>query len=201
MWCVIVAGSLLLYLRASQILTVGLAATAVAWAILSTTSAEDIESFVQQDSVATGLMNRVSSADAFSDRISYMANNFISGVTGHTLGEGMGLGQPGGHYAAYGVMHNAGSESEWGRIAFEVGPAGLLGVLAIRMGAILICWRALRVSKVASQRVVIATALPFFLVMSTGKMAFNHVGNSFAWAVMALALAAAMAIQPQRTAS
>jgi hypothetical protein len=40
------------------------------------------------------------------------------------------------------------------------------------------------------RRLVLATCLPFFGIMSLGTMAFNHTGSSAAWAVMALTLSA-----------
>jgi hypothetical protein len=88
------------------------------------------------------------------------------------------------------VQRDAGYESEWGRIAYEIGPAGLLGVLLLRFVTGMTCWNALRNATSDHRRLVLATALPFFGIMSLGWMAFNHVGNAAAWTVITLALAA-----------
>jgi hypothetical protein len=197
-WVAVLLGSLLLYMRVSRAITFLLGGFAVIWLLLSAAPSEDIEAIVEQDSLATGLLTRLSSGDVFTDRISYMVDNLLYGLFRHPFGEGLGLGQPGGHYAATGISTGLGGyESEWGRIAFEVGAAGLIGVISIRLMAIFICWRSLRTAGDKGQRLVLATALPFFALMSTGKMAFNHVGNAFAWAVMAVALGAALAGKPE----
>jgi hypothetical protein len=197
-WCITVSGGLLLYLRASQILTGGLAVLAVGLALYTADPTEDWEALTKQDSLAVGLVGRTTEEGAFSDRIAFVVNNFVSGILNHPLGEGLGLGQPGGNYWKYGERTGqVGYESEWGRIAFEVGPLGLIGVLGIRLGAGLICWRGLRNTNDQYRRLVIATALPFFGVMALAKMAFNHVGNSFAWLVIALALAAVPTHEPK----
>jgi hypothetical protein len=115
------------------------------------------------------------------------------GISEYPFGEGLGLGQPGGMYASYSVRASGGTEFEWGRIAFEVGVAGLLGALVIRAITALMCWRSLSASHEAPRRLVIAAALPFFAMMALGNMGFNHTGNSAAWAVMTTALGAVAA--------
>jgi hypothetical protein len=194
LWGITVAGGLVLYLRASQLFAAGLAILAVSMFVFSGDTSEDFEAFTQQDTLAKGIIGRVTEQGAFSDRASYIWDNLTMGVLNHPIGEGLGLGQPGGRYFASGSLKGAGYESEWGRIAFEVGPFGLLGVLAIRLAAGLVCWRTLRTTKDRQRRLVIATALPFFGAMCLAKMAFNHVGSTFAWFVITLALAAVMPI-------
>jgi hypothetical protein len=196
-WCITVAGSLLLYLRASQVLVAGLAVVAVVSALLTSRASEDLDVLNEQPSLASGLIHRIGSSDSFAERGHYVIENLIQGVVNHPFGEGLGVGQPGGMYASYGIRSSLGYESEWGRIAYEIGPAGLLGVLLMRFVAGLICWRALLQTTDVHRRLVLATAIAFFGIMSLGWMAFNHVGNSAAWAVLALALAAVPRQQQQ----
>jgi hypothetical protein len=194
-WGVTVAGGLFLYLRANQLLILGLAVFAVGAALGSANAFEDMDVLGKQDSVTTGMIYRMQHADSFSDRAAFVVTNLAFGLTNHPLGEGLGVGQPGGHYAVFGERNVQSYESEWGRIAYEVGPPGLIGVLIIRLIAGLICWRALLQTTDNHRRLVLATALPFFGTMSLGWMAFNHVGSSAAWVVMAFALAA---VRPDR---
>lgn len=194
-WAVTVMGGLLLYLRASNVLLLGLAVVALFAAFLGANPVEDLDMISSSDSLAHGLVDRIGNSDSFASRVGFVVDNFIAGITNYPFGAGIGVGQPGGAYASSGRRDIANIESEWGRVAFEVGIFGLLGVLLVRFQVGLICWRALRKTTDVHRRLILATALPFFGIMSLGWMAFNHVGSSAAWAVLTFALAAVPATE------
>jgi hypothetical protein len=199
-WAITIAGTLMLYLRASTVLISGLVLAMFISTVLETDTVADLDELTQSQTLAKGIIHRTQEENFFVNRVTYVVNNLFYGLVNHPLGEGLGVGQAGGNYAAKGDKSGAGYESEWARIAFEVGPVGLLGVLGIRFTAALLCWRALLQSSNPHRRLVLAAALSFFGVLSLGWMAFNHVGNAAAWSVMALALAATSApIQVRRS--
>jgi hypothetical protein len=190
-WGVVVGGGTLLFLNANQIVVVGLSFVAVLMALATTSHTEQIDTLVKHDSLATGLVYRIqTSNDSLVFRLQYMMMDLSTGLTKYPVGEGIGLGQQGAAYVSYGTRSSEAIESEWGRIAYEVGAAGLIGVLLVRFVPILICWRALLQTTEIHRRLILATALPFFGIMCVSNIAFNHVGSSAAWVVMALALAA-----------
>ncbi len=189
-WAIVAAGALMLNLRANLMVTVGLAGAGMAAILLFVNPGESLESLAGKDSIATGVMHRFRHSDKAGDRITTLVTDVLYGVASHPLGEGLGLGQPGGFYAS-GLKMPGTIESEWGRIAYEVGPLGLIGVLIPRLVAGLILWRGLQGTTDRYRRLVLATALPFLAVNAIGSMAFNHVGNSAAWAVAALSFGAA----------
>jgi hypothetical protein len=189
-WGVCVVGAFALFWGMSRALIACIGVATVVVAVGLASPKEQLEATSGPDSITVGMMNRIRHSDTFSERLSMVLDELWLGVSQYTLGEGLGLGQPGGMYASYGARVNGGTEFEWGRIAFEVGVAGLLGALLIRIVPGVICWRTLLVARDPVQRAIIATALPFFGIMALGNMAFNHTGNSAAWAVMTFALAA-----------
>ena len=184
-WGATIIGGCFLYFRPKQILTVLFAMLLISPFIVGG-SEDDEDQPAQSDSLTSGLAHRLEHADTFFDRATYMAQNLVQGVSKHPLGEGLGAGQPGGAYAAGKELR--GNESEWGRIAFEVGPLGLAAVLFIRFATFRRCWQQLRLTTDDQTRLVLATSLPYFGLISLGWMAFNHTGNSFAWSVACLCL-------------
>jgi hypothetical protein len=190
-WGVSLFGGCLLYFRPKQILGVLLAILLISPFMWGEGSEEGDDVTAQTDSITSGLAYRLENADSFLDRAFYMLMNLNRGISNNVFGEGLGTGQAGSRFYATGTTGSSKSESEWGRIAFEVGSIGLLGVLVIRFVTCRRCWKALLSAKDDRTRLVMATSLPFFGILSLGWMAFNHTGNSFAWAVIAFALAAA----------
>lgn len=198
-WTVTAVGGFFLYYGMQDSLVRVFAVAAILWALFATNSVGEMDNMSgSKDSIVSGIAHRMENADSFGDRLSYVINNLIYGLTNHVLGEGLGLGQPGGQYAATGEMKNPGYESEWGRIAFEIGPLGLLGVLIIRFASLRRLWKEQVRCKDPQKRLILSTALPFFGIMSLGWMAFNHVGNSAAWAIFALALGMAENVPSNR---
>ena len=187
-WGITTAGGWLLYARANQALAAVLGVLVLVASFGLANPAEQLEAKAGGNSLAAGMLNRIRSSDTFADRLDGVLNEIVIGVTAYPMGEGLGLGQPGGMYASYNIRASGGTEFEWGRIAFEVGIAGLIGALLIRFVAGLMCWNALRATSDPVRRLVLATVLPFFGIMALGLMAFNHTGNSAAWAVMTFAL-------------
>lgn len=190
-WGVTAIGGWFLNARANQsvVAVMGVVVAVMAFGVSNPT--EQLEQMMGKESLAYGMMNRIRSSDSFADRLEQVLRDTVFGATEYPLGEGLGLGQPGGMYAAYGFRGGlGGKEFEWGRIAFECGIVGLAGVLVIRIVAAAKCWNALKTTTDVSRRAVLATALPFFGIMALGNMAFNHTGNSAAWLVMTFALAA-----------
>jgi hypothetical protein len=190
-WGICSLGGCLLYFRPKQIV-VFVVLVLVCYALFANSADDQIESFSQSESVFGGLAHRIENADSFTERAAYVLMNLSLGVTKHPLGEGLGAGQPGGAYAAEKSMSMSeiGYESEWGRIAFEIGAIGLAAILFIRFHTLRQCWQRLSIPANDETRCVLAASLPFFAITSLGWMVFNHTGNSFAWAVMSLTLAA-----------
>ncbi|HEX9852253.1 MAG TPA: hypothetical protein VGA68_04530, partial [Woeseiaceae bacterium] len=188
-WSVSIIGGCLLYFRPKQILAFLFALLVISPFLTSSGEQVSGDAVSRPDSLTSGLTYRLSQEDVFQDRAAYVLMNLILGVSNHPLGEGMGVGQPGGKYAASDQSFSY--ESEWGRIAFEIGPIGLAAVLFMRFATCQRCWRQLSVATDDRLRLVLATSLPYFGIMSLGWMAFNHTGNSFAWSVIALSLGAA----------
>jgi hypothetical protein len=190
-WGVTLIGGCLLYFRPKQIAAVVIALLLVSPFLSG--GEEDVNGDTprRSDSLTSGLVHRIENGDSVVERGTYMFNNFYWGMTRHPLGEGLGSGQPGGAHAAGKETQGLGYESEWGRIAFEVGPIGLTAVLLIRFATFRRCWHQFTRAADEQTRLVLATGLPFFGIMSLGWMAFNHTGNSFAWTVIALSLGAA----------
>lgn len=188
-WTVTTVGGFFLYYGMQDSLVRVFAIGAIVWALFATNSIGELDNMSgSKDSLVSGIAHRMENADSFGDRLTYVLNNLIYGLTNHVLGEGLGLGQPGGQYAATGEMKNPGYESELGRIAFEIGPLGLLGVLIVRFISLRRLWTEQVRCRDPQKRLALSTALPIFGIMSLGWMAFNHVGNSAAWAIFALAL-------------
>jgi hypothetical protein len=188
-WGVTIVGGCLLYFRPQQSLKVLLVLVLIS--PLLSSGEEDFGEAEpgHADSLTSGLVHRFQHGDTFIDRGSYMLQNLYLGVLNHPLGEGLGAGQPGARFGTQPVTRSY--ESEWGRIAFEIGPIGLATVLFIRFATWLRCVQQLFRSSDQSTRLVLAVTVPYFGIMSLGWMAFNHTGNSFAWSVVGLALGAA----------
>jgi hypothetical protein len=111
----------------------------------------------------------------------------VTGLRNHPLGEGLGTGQIGGHYAAEGRRSwGRGYESELGRLGFEVGILGWVGVLLWRVSALVIMWRGLKSAQDPQVRAFCAASIPLFAILACNYMGFNHTGSSFAWAIAAL---------------
>ncbi len=145
-----------------------------------------------EDSVEQATLRRFTERDSTSDRASYFLMNLRFGLFNHPFGEGLGRGQNGGNYAETGVASwGGGYETELGRIGFEVGPLGWVGVVSWRIVMIALLWRELRRAKEKQVRALLAATLPLFALLSINFMAFNHTGSSFAWAIAALALGVA----------
>jgi hypothetical protein len=197
LWGVTLLGGCLLYFRPRQIILFLLAALFV----LPLISSDELDEAIEQptrtersDSLTSGLALRVERgggvAGSFNDRLTYVLTNLLYGLSRHPLGEGLGIGQNGGSHAIGMAGQSLGYESEWGRIAYEIGPVGLAAVLFIRFAACRRCWQSLSHATDNRTRLVAATTLPCFAIMSLGWMAFNHTGNSFAWAIMTFGLTA-----------
>ncbi len=154
-----------------------------------------------EESVDPGMQGavfqRFEKRDSVGDRLGYVLMNLELGLTGHPFGEGLGRGQIGGNYAESGVRSwGSGYESELGRIGFEVGPLGWIGVVAWRVAAVVLMWRELRRAKDRHVRAALAASLPLFTLLALNYMAYNHTGSSFGWSFVALSLGAAT-LQPQ----
>jgi hypothetical protein len=189
--CAVIAGSLLLFLRFSDILV--LLFFAVLAVITIGTNDETFETSVRDSNALTsGLIHRLEYGDSIGIRLLYMFDNLVLGLSNHPVGEGIGTGQPGGTYAYTGSRQSETLyyESEWGRIAFEVGVLGLAAVLFIRFVTLNLCWRGYRTVRDLRQRLILSTVIPYFGIMSLGWMAFNHISNTFSWSAMSVALGA-----------
>jgi hypothetical protein len=187
-WGITLVGGCLMYLRPKHVFTVVLAMLVVSPFITGEGDEDDVASGKPNDSLISGLAYRMEHADTVSQRAGYMINNLLFGILRHPLGEGLGRGQPGGAYAAGLSKASLGYESEWGRIAFEIGPIGLAAALFMRFNSFRLCWRQFRASIYDQNRLILASVLPFFGIISLGWMVFNHTGNSFAWTAIALGL-------------
>jgi len=186
---VIVIGSSLLYFRPRQVVSFTIAILLLSPFLIS--SGEQLGEGVDEETstLMTGLNERLSREGVFVDRVTFVLQNFYFGVSRHPLGEGLGNGQPGSRYMSGDATKPY--ESEWGRIAFEIGPIGLATVLLMRLAVVRRLWQCLARARDDSTRLVMACSLPYFGIMSLGWMAFNHTGNTFSWCVASLSLAAA----------
>jgi hypothetical protein len=190
-WIAVVFGALFLYMRASQSILLVLAVAMIVASLGLTNPTEQFETGAERNSLASGMAYRIQRADTFGERFGMVTRDLKAGIAAHPLGEGLGLGQPGGY--SYEVKIPGGIEFEWGRIVFEVGVAGLVGALSFRFITALMCLRGLYTAADPARRILIAAALPFFGILSTSQMVFNHTGNTAAWVVMTTALAAVAA--------
>jgi hypothetical protein len=189
-WAVSFIGGCLLYLRPRQILVILLTICVIAPFLGGEADDGGEDSPISPNSITAGLAYRLEHGDSFTDRGGYMLNNLLLGMSRYPLGEGLGIGQPGGAYAA-GLGRRSGViESEWGRITFEIGILGLAATLFIRFSTFRLCLMELVRNPTDHTRLVLATVLPFFGIISLGWMVFNHTGNSFAWSVIGLGLGA-----------
>jgi len=110
------------------------------------------------------------------------------------MGEGLGVGQVGGNFISTGkASWGGGYETELGRVAFEVGVLGLIGVFLWRFAALREMWRRLSTSQDPKARALLAASMPLFAILAVNSMSFNHTASSFAWAIVALALGVALA--------
>jgi hypothetical protein len=190
-WGLTCVGALLLYVRASSALFLVLAATSAIGSLILIRPGENFENAFGMRSIVSGVAHRFTLHDTISDRLMMIANEFAVGIGEFPFGVGLGLGQPGGLHAV-GLKMERFIESEWGRIAYEVGVLGLIGALVPRFVAARLMWRGLWSTTNPTRRLVLAAALPMFCFSALGTMAFNHTGNTAAWAVAALSLPAAL---------
>ena len=95
------------------------------------------------------------------------------GVAEFPFGVGLGLGQPGGLHSV-GLKMERFIESEWGRIAYEVGVLGLIGALRLRVVAAWMMWRGLRSTTNPTRRLVLAAALPMFVLRAGNDGIQSH---------------------------
>ena len=190
-WGVTVSGASVLYFSPRH--WIWIAGISVALLLAGAIPSEfDDAGMVTDSYLAQGIMSRIHGPRGASDRFQFVIDNLVAGLANHPIGEGLGNGQPGGTYATLGVRQNIGYyESAWGRVSWEIGPLGLLGVLLIRYAAFAELYRSLRQLESRQARVVLAASIPFFGILCLGWMSFNHIGNSAAWGTMALALGAA----------
>lgn len=190
-WGFICVGTVLLYLRASTSMFLVLAGAMGLGTLVLIRPGDNFEDAVGKSSIVTGVVHRFSSTDSAADRIAMLVSDFSVGIGEFPFGVGLGLGQPGGLHSV-GLKMERFIESEWGRIAYEVGVLGLIGALVPRIVAAWLMWRGLRSTTNPTRRLVLAAALPMFCFCALGTMAFNHTGNTAAWAVAALSLPAAL---------
>jgi hypothetical protein len=188
-------GGCLLYLRPRQIVKFLFAALVISPFLAGGEEQVGEAAVSQADSLTAGLAQRLENPDVFADRAEFVLENLYYGISRHPLGEGLGVGQAGSRFVA--SQQEKPYESEWGRIAYEIGPLGLAVVLYMRFATCRHCWQSLFQANDDHRRLILATASPFFGMMSLGWMAFNHSGNSFAWTVMAFGLAAAASFGKQ----
>jgi hypothetical protein len=139
----------------------------------------------------------------YSQRAEFVWDNFQKGILNHPLGEGLGVGQPGGWFASTGhAKHRiVGYESELGRICYEVGVLGFCGVMLWRIFALGVIWKAFRSARSDRTRALIACSLPLLGVVCFNWMAFNHTGSSFAWSILALCMGAYLQQEREATVS
>jgi hypothetical protein len=190
-WGITCVGATLLYLRASSALFLVLAGTSALGTLILIRPGENFENAFGARSIVSGVVHRFTLHDTIGVRLMMIANEFAVGVGEFPFGVGLGLGQPGGLHSI-GLKMERFIESEWGRIAYEVGVLGLIGALVPRAVAAWLMWRGLRSTTNPTRRLVLAAALPMFCFCAFGTMAFNHTGNTAAWAVVALSLPAAL---------
>lgn len=105
--------------------------------------------------------------------------------------EGFGIGAT--HQAATYLMQGEEktappAEGEWDRIILEIGPAGLLLVILVRVLLIREAWRARRQAPPGEMRAVLAAALVFLVVNLPGNLVFNHTAHLFYWFLAGLSL-------------
>jgi hypothetical protein len=177
-----VGGAVMLYGRIREVFYVGLLVLVGGWTLFGGSDPGDQAA---DPGLQAGLAGRFSTADTVSERAGYMLMNIQLGLTQDPLGHGLGVGQVGGNYAAYGKWSwGGGYETEVGRIIFEVGVVGFLGVMLWRLVAIFLMGRQLR-SADSNVRAMLAPALPFYTYLAVNQMSFNHTGLAAAWAVFA----------------
>jgi hypothetical protein len=185
-----IVGGVMLFRRIREVVFLG-AIAAIAYTLFTTEGGAEggAESELQK-----GLTSRLEKRESIVDRGTYALTNLQMGLFGHPLGEGMGVGQVGGNWATTGkATWGGGYETELGRIAYEVGIMGFIGVLMWRFAGVRELWKQLKIAQDIRARALLAATFPLFGILSLNSMAFNHTSNSFAWAILALTLGTAMA--------
>jgi hypothetical protein len=192
-----ILGGVFFFRSAKEALYIAILASLSFW-ILSAESAEESD----DPGITGAIMQRFERADTFQERLQYSLMNLRLGLAGHPFGEGLGTGQVGGTFASSGQERAGAYESELGRIAFEVGVIGLLGVLLIRLAAVHAIWRQLRTQSDRRLIALCAVSLPVVSLLCLNNVAFNHTASSFAWVILAIILGCIPAerrVQSQRS--
>jgi hypothetical protein len=132
---------------------------------------------------------RFTERDSVGSRFAYAIDNFTQGMNNYPLGHGLGAGQPGGVVASEGTLANFSViENEQGRILFEVGIPGILGVYLIRFAAAWEIGTSLFRTKEPRLLALCAASFPMILSAFMVNMAFNHTSSSLTWCVVAVVL-------------
>lgn len=180
----IIAGSLMLFHQIRYSLALGFLTIPV-FLVFGPTVADQMADMP----LLRPLHERFVYADTFSERGDYALMNIRLGITRHPVGAGIGRGQAGAAFLDYGDRASGAYETELGRVPFEVGIPGLLGVLFFRFATLVLLWRQMQQTTDRRVRALLAVVIPLFLFFSLNYMTFNHTGSSFAWALAALGLA------------
>ena len=138
--------------------------------------------------LASGVFIRHSRSDSVLDRFSSWGAQLSDAVDEVPFGNGFGVNQIGGRAVETGRRVLLSYEAELARLVAEVGVLGVLGVLIVRIGLLLVLFRAWQdmVNSPARDALLLSiAALSLFFVSNT---AFNHVAAGFVWPIAAIAL-------------
>jgi hypothetical protein len=189
-----VVGAVVLFRRVKEMIFLGVIAILAYTFFVSSGEGTDEGGGGITAEIGKGLTGRLTQREGLSDRAGYALQNLYLGVSGHPMGEGLGVGQVGGNFISTGkASWGGGYETELGRVAFEVGVLGLIGVFLWRIAALREMWRRLSTSQDPKARALLAASMPLFAILAVNSMSFNHTASSFAWAIVAVALGVALA--------
>jgi hypothetical protein len=135
---------------------------------------------------------RARKSEAMLGRIIHPAVEMISAVGDWPMGNGIGTAQMADRALSRGSRNFVPVETELGRIVYEIGGMGLLGVLLMRLSLVMILWE---LCFSAHQTLPSLRFRPLRLVslvtlglMFVGNLAYDHIASTFACIIMAVVL-------------
>jgi hypothetical protein len=127
--------------------------------------------------------------DSVEDRSSMMLGAVVHALTEFPVGNGLGTGQQAEGAAGSGSRSYRGYEPEPARIVFEIGVVGFLGVVLMRAATVLVLGMSLISPSEAHWHYLRKASVPAVLLFLATNTVFNHVACTFAWIIVAVALA------------
>lgn len=139
--------------------------------------------------LTSGVFVRHSRSDSVLDRLGSWSEQLAEASDAVPLGNGFGVNQVGGRAVDTGQRKLASYEAELARLVAEVGILGLVGIIVIRIGLLLVLFRAWRDMAHSPARNALLLSMAALGAFFVNNSAFNHVAAGFVWPIAAIALA------------